>query len=190
MKLRLHYTIVILLLVILFTGSSVKAQIASNERDRGIELYRQNDLQKAADVLQAVVAADKKNRLAWIYLSLSYGKLGKADKAIKYMRKAADISLKDSSGSQFYDQEAKIISSPRPRYTQAAKRSMTTGRVKLAIELGANGKVLFIVPVYGLPDGLTEECAAAALNIKFDPALRNGNPVSSVKILEYSFDVF
>lgn len=189
MKLNRYKIIFVLLAWFSFAGDAF-AQSEPSESDRGIELYRQNEYQKAADILQAVVAADKKNRQAWMYLGMSYAKLGDLGKAIKYLRKAEGISVKNVPAEKSYDQQSKIITKPRPRLPDKAREDQTFGSIKLVIELAANGKDIFVVPLSTLPDRLTEEFVRAAQSIKFEPAVKNGKAVSSIKIIEYSFVAF
>lgn len=158
-----------------------------NERDKGVGLYLQGDYNSAIAILQNVVQTDKKNRVAWLYLGMSFARARKNSEALKALRKADSISVKDSSD---YDKELKIVSKPRPRYTDSARQNLTTGRVKLAIEFGADGKIKAIIPIQSLPNGLTENCVDVAQNIKFEPAQKNGNPVSSIKVIEYSFEIY
>lgn len=158
-----------------------------NERDKGIELYQSGDYNAAISILQNVVTADKKDRDAWLYLGLSFARIKKDNEALKALRKGDSISSKDSSN---YDKEVKITSKPRPTYTELAKQNLTQGRVRLAIEFGADGKIKFIHPVQSLPDGLTQNCIAVAKSIKFDLAYKNGKPVPRIGIIEYSFDIY
>lgn len=47
-----------------------------------------------------------------------------------------------------------------------------------------------IRPVSSLPHGLTEQAIAAARQIKFTPALKDGRPVSRQVQLEYNFNLY
>lgn len=161
------------------------AAFGQTERDKGIELYQSNDYSTAVTVLQNAVKVDQNDRDAWLYLGMSLARAKKTTEAMKALRKGDSISAKSS----LYDTPVKIISKPRARYTDAARQNMTQGVVKLAIEFGADNKIKAIVPIQTLPDGLTQECIASAKGIKFDPAYKNGNPVSSIKILEYTFEI-
>lgn len=162
------------------------ATFGQSERDKGIELYLQGDYNGAVTILQKVVQTEKKNRDAWLYLGMSLARTGKKNEALKALRKGDSISAKNSSD---YDKELKIISKPRGRYTEAAKRNQITGVVKLAIEFGADGKINSIIAIQSLPDGLTESCLEAAQNIKFEPAVKNGKPVTYIKVIEYTFEI-
>jgi tetratricopeptide (TPR) repeat protein len=164
----------------------VLVAFGQEESDKGIELYEQGNYTGAITVLQNVVQADKKNRDAWFHLGMSFAKTGKNNQAVKALRKGDSISSINSSG---YDKELRIISKPHARYTDSARQNLTAGKVKLAIEFGENGQIKLIVPIQILPDGLTGNCITAAQNIKFEPAYKNGKAVSSIKVIEYTFEI-
>lgn len=84
----------------------------------------------------------------------------------------------------------RIISKPRPGYTDAARTNQVTGVVRLRVTFSASGAVGNISPVSGLPYGLTEQAIAAARQIKFEPAKKNGVAIASTKIIEYSFSIY
>lgn len=65
-----------------------------------------------------------------------------------------------------------------------------TGVVRLRAILSADGKVTNITVLKGLPGGLTEKAVAAARQIKFKPAEKDGRPVSQWVTLEYNFNVY
>jgi TonB family protein len=54
----------------------------------------------------------------------------------------------------------------------------------------ANGEVTNIQVVSGLPDGLNERAMAAAKQIKFIPAMKDGPAVSMYMRLEYNFNLY
>lgn len=87
-------------------------------------------------------------------------------------------------------QKVKIISKPKPGYTDAARQNQVTGVVRLRVVFTASGQVGSISPVSGLPYGLTESAIAAARGIKFEPAKKNGVPIPSQSIVEYSFTIY
>jgi TonB family protein len=76
------------------------------------------------------------------------------------------------------DRRAKIIRKSEPQYTEQAKKNHTSGFVLLQVVLKASGEIGEIKVIRDLPDGLTEECIKAAREIKFEPALKDGNAVS------------
>ncbi|MGI8494718.1 MAG: energy transducer TonB [Pyrinomonadaceae bacterium] len=83
-----------------------------------------------------------------------------------------------------------ILSKPRPSYTDAARQNQVTGVVRLRVTFLASGQVGSVTPVSGLSYGLTEQAIAAAKQIRFSPALVNGEPKTVTKQIEYSFSIY
>jgi TonB family protein len=86
--------------------------------------------------------------------------------------------------------ETRILSKPSASYTDAARKNGTEGAVRLRVVFLASGEIGKITAVTVLPDGLTEQAIAAARQIKFTPAMRNGAPRTVVKLVEYSFSTY
>ncbi|MEO8574150.1 MAG: TonB family protein, partial [Pyrinomonadaceae bacterium] len=84
----------------------------------------------------------------------------------------------------------KITFQPKATYTDTARSNNVQGAVRLKITLLATGQVGSIVPVSRLPDGLTEKAIAAAKQIRFEPKMVNGVPVSVVVTREYTFTIY
>ena len=173
----------LLFVLLLLSGISVFSQTS---REDGIDLFRAGDFEKAADVLKAVTAADKKDQFAWVYLGASLYRGGKSKDAASAFQKGKAkvedlVPGDDSAVSEF--------KKPRPHYTDTARQSFTSGVVKLAVELGPDGKIGFIYVLQALPNGLTEQSIAAARSITFTPAVKKGKPVRTVAIVEYTFDI-
>jgi TonB family protein len=87
-------------------------------------------------------------------------------------------------------QKARIISRPEPQYTEEARKNQISGTVVLRAVLGSNGSVTSIRAVSGLPFGLTEKAIAAAHQIKFVPAQKDGHAVSQYIQIEYNFNLY
>ncbi|HEV3470169.1 MAG TPA: energy transducer TonB [Pyrinomonadaceae bacterium] len=87
-------------------------------------------------------------------------------------------------------QRARIVSKPEPGFTEEARRENVTGTVRLRAVLSASGAVTNISVLKGLPAGLTEKAIAAARNIKFQPAQKDGRAVSQWVTLEYNFNIY
>lgn len=97
---------------------------------------------------------------------------------------------KDKSASVSDTKPVRIISKPRPVYTDAARQNQTQGTVTLRVMFMANGEVGSVLPVSGLPDGLTEQAFAAARAIKFEPAEKDGVTQTVTKQVQYSFTIY
>ncbi len=87
------------------------------------------------------------------------------------------------------DRKAKVTKRSEPQYTEQARRNHTSGFVVLRVVLKASGEIGDIKVVRDLPDGLTEECIRVAQEIRFEPAMKNGNPVSQYLKVQYAFMV-
>lgn len=172
-------------LLVLFTFTAFAQE--QTDRDKGIDLYRQGEYEKAVEHLQNRVKAEEKDRLAWVYLGASYVKLKKEKEAVKAFGKTGSIY---SEKIPTYDKKLKITSKTPVTYTQAARNNGITGKIKLAIEFGADGKIGFVFPFTTLPDGLTENAVKAAKEIKFEPAEKNGKRITVVTVVMYSFDIY
>jgi TonB family protein len=81
----------------------------------------------------------------------------------------------------------RILSKPRANYTDAAKENGIEGTVIVRVTFLANGQIGSVTPVRGLGFGLTEQAIAAARNLRFEPASKNGQPYSVTKMVEYVF---
>ncbi len=86
--------------------------------------------------------------------------------------------------------KANIIAKPEPGYTEEARKNNVTGEVLLRVVLSSNGTVTGVSVKKGLPDGLTEKAIAAAKQIKFTPAEKDGRKVSQYTTLAYSFNIY
>ncbi len=87
-------------------------------------------------------------------------------------------------------QKARVLSKPEPQYTEEARKNQITGTVVLRAVFTSGGQVTNIRAVSGLPYGLTERAIAAARLIKFQPATKDGRPVSMYIQLEYNFNLY
>lgn len=87
-------------------------------------------------------------------------------------------------------QKARVFSMPRAVYTESARQNGISGAVVLRMVLAASGEVTNITVVTGLPYGLSEQAIAAARQIKFEPAMKDGRAVSQSVQLEYTFSLY
>ena len=93
------------------------------------------------------------------------------------------------SGSEV-EQRARLLSKPEPQYTEEARKNQVSGTVMLRAVFSSAGEVVQIRALNTLPFGLTERAIAAARQIKFVPAMKNGHPVSVYMQLEYNFNLY
>lgn len=81
----------------------------------------------------------------------------------------------------------KLLSSPKPPYTDIARFYEITGTLNLLVVFGADGRIGSVTPRTTLPFGLTEQAIDAAKKMTFEPAIMNGKPVSVARTVEYTF---
>jgi TonB family protein len=86
--------------------------------------------------------------------------------------------------------KARVLEKPEPTYTESARKNQITGTVVLRAVFSSGGTVTNIHAVSGLPDGLTERAIAAARQIRFVPATKDGHPVSMWMELQYNFNLY
>lgn len=86
--------------------------------------------------------------------------------------------------------KARVLSKPEPQYTEDARKNQVTGTVVLRAVFTSGGQVTNIRAVSGLPYGLTERAMAAARQIRFVPATKDGRQVSMHIQLEYNFNLY
>ncbi len=84
----------------------------------------------------------------------------------------------------------KIIAKPRASYTDYARRSGISGRIVIAALFAASGRVTHTIILKPLGYGLDQEALKAARGISFTPAVKDGKPVSVVKMVEYTFTIY
>jgi len=97
---------------------------------------------------------------------------------------------KSSKASSLETKAFQIISKPRANYTDAARQNQIQGKVRLRVTFSASGRIGNVSSINDLPDGLTEQAIAAARQIKFQPEMRNGEPITLIKIVEYNFTIY
>lgn len=85
------------------------------------------------------------------------------------------------------DSKAFIWKRPTPGATKEAKRNSFHGKIVLEAILAANGKVTNITILKSLPYGLNQKALEAAQQIRFEPAMKDGKPVSVWVQIEYEF---
>lgn len=82
---------------------------------------------------------------------------------------------------------ARLLESPAATYPAEARAAGASGEVRLRLVLAADGTVKYIFPMKSLKYGLTEAAMEAARQIKFTPAIRDGQPASQFATLAYEF---
>lgn len=86
--------------------------------------------------------------------------------------------------------QLKFLYLPKPSYTDLARYYWMQGKVALRVTFLANGTIGNITSVTKLPFGLTNSAINAARQIRFEPATRNGVPVTMLRPVEFRFTIY
>ena len=90
---------------------------------------------------------------------------------------AAEAPKKKPANEGPADTAVTILDKPKPEYTVEGRSMRLEGDVTLDVVFLANGHLQVNRVVSGLGHGLDESASKAAQQIKFKPALREGQPV-------------
>ncbi|REJ77797.1 MAG: energy transducer TonB [Acidobacteria bacterium] len=102
-------------------------------------------------------------------------------------QKALDTSEKKAGSG---DSGLKILTKPRPGYSELARRYNLQGSVLLRVTFLSNGYVGKVEVVEGTPMGITGKAIDAAKRIRFNPPTRNGVPYTVNKMVQYHFTIY
>jgi len=97
---------------------------------------------------------------------------------------------KSSIISHLKRENVRIISKPKANYSDEARTNHVQGKVVLLVTFLADAQIGGISIISGLPDGLTEQAIAAAKEIKFEPAMKDGKTITVRKPVEYNFTIY
>jgi TonB family protein len=84
---------------------------------------------------------------------------------------------------------AEILSKPTPTYTDDARAKKIEGEVLLEVVFEASGKIHVVRVVRGLGHGLDDAAVHAAEQIRFKPALKDGQPSDSTALVHIIFQL-
>ena len=90
-------------------------------------------------------------------------------------------------GAGEVEKRVHVLSAPAAADTDKVLDAKANGDVRLRMVLAADGTVKYIFPIKSLDEVSTEAAMEAARQIKFEPALRNGQPASQFVTFVYEF---
>jgi TonB family protein len=82
-----------------------------------------------------------------------------------------------------------VTSEPRPQYTHEARDARIQGDVTLRVIFKATGQVIVLGVTQGLGHGLDEEAKRVAEQIRFKPAMKNGQAVDHTTLIHITFQL-
>lgn len=93
------------------------------------------------------------------------------------------------------DKPPRILSRPRPAYTDEARKDNIQGVVLVKVTFEADGNIGKVTDVSENAEnlrksGLVNAAIEAAKKIKFEPAMKNGKPAKVTQIMQYRFTLY
>jgi TonB family protein len=104
-------------------------------------------------------------------------------------QKAADAPKVKQTAAVSNSKPVEILSVPKPVYSDEARNKKIEGDVLVQVVFAASGEVKVLRIVRGLGYGLDESAEAAARQIRFRPALQDGQPVDFPTIAHITFEL-
>lgn len=98
--------------------------------------------------------------------------------------------LTDPAGKAANKTPLKILSKPRPSYTDRARMNNVQGTILLLVSFTKAGQIGNILILKGLDSGLNQNAIRAARAMKFQPATEAGVPITATRQVEYSFSIY
>lgn len=90
-------------------------------------------------------------------------------------------------GSGEVETRAHVTYAPAAADTNEVRAAKANGDVRLRMVLAADGTAKYIFPIKSLDEVSTEAAVEAAHQIRFEPAIRNGQPASQFVTFVYEF---
>lgn len=131
-----------------------------------------------------VATGDGSGKISASRGTVRQGGFGDADAAV-----AQPVRSRSAEAAQPKMTPVEIISKPTPVYTDEARKMRIEGEVLLEVVFEASGKLRVLRLVRGLGHGLDENAVRAAEQIRFKPALREGQPADSTATLHIIFQL-
>ncbi|HQU83948.1 MAG TPA: TonB family protein [Pyrinomonadaceae bacterium] len=93
---------------------------------------------------------------------------------------------------QINDSPVKILYKPRAPYPQSFDGGTVCiqGTVTLKVQFLDTGKIGEIKVISGLPYGANENAIEAAKKMGFEPAIKDGKTVTSVKVVQFPITIY
>jgi hypothetical protein len=104
------------------------------------------------------------------------------------------IAMAQETAQKQADKPVKITSVPQPEYTEGARKMMIEGWIKLRLtflDTGQLGDIFYVDESSAEKEltkaGLLKSAYDAAKKVTFEPAVKDGKPVTVTKVLLYEF---
>jgi TonB family protein len=131
-----------------------------------------------------VATGDNSGRVSASRGSIRQGGFGDADTSL-----AQQVRSRPALSEVAKKTPVEIISKPTPTYTEEARKLHIEGEVLLEVVFEASGRLRVVRVVRGLGHGLDENAQRAAEQIRFKPAMKEGQPADSTATVHILFQL-
>jgi TonB family protein len=174
----------------------LKPSFAEAHQNLAIFHLYQSQYAEGIENLRAAIRIKPDLALAHKLLGLAYLAVDSRDKALEEysLLKSLDLEMSNFLYSAIQRPEkftfgvvpGKLISTPTPEYSPAARKAHLSGRVTVVVEIDEDGRVTSARASNGPPE-LARAAEAAALKARFVPTKLSGTPVKVKGVINYNF---
>ena len=195
-----------------FISDSGQIPAAAGTHDITVSGNRGKEYAFEDDAIKGVTQFFLRGKHVYVFKALG-SRLGNPDvgmprffESIKFDRPSVGIVIVDGPGVQEVNDltsvpdgiltgkqvttKAVVVTKPEPAYTEEARQKKIIGTVVLRAVFTASGALTNLRVMVGLPQGLSERAVAAARQIRFIPAIKDGHFVNTYIQLEYNFNLY
>lgn len=101
-------------------------------------------------------------------------------------RQVSSSNLADSKGLE----PIIVVKKPASSYVDSARMKNIQGTIQIRASFSENGSISKMEIIKSLPEGLLRQAVFALFRVKFLPQMKDGNPESVTKVVEYNFSIY
>lgn len=177
-----------LYLFILCLAFGVQGQ--DSDRELGFASYQTGDYAAAVEHFKKAVADDANDSGSWLYLGFANLHLKKGKEASRAFEAQRKSRPSDPSALKFTDENFRITKKPQPKGNDELRQKYNEARAKVHVELRSDGTIGMVYIVQNSAIEWERELRNAVRGIRFDPAKKNGVPVTTIAAFEFSWTTF
>ncbi len=173
------------LLCLALSTLTISAYSQQNYRQMGFDAYQAGDYRKAVEYLAKAVEENEGDKSAWLYLGASYVNLGKTSDARRTFNHWRKVKAMPGDNEPLTDEPLKITRNSAPTINEELRRSAIRPQARLLVEFKSDGKVGFVFILGNTTPEWERDVIDAAKRFRFEPAAKNGVPVTIVRLVEF-----
>lgn len=158
-------------------------------RQLGFGSYQNGDYASAVEQFQIAVKESPGDKPSWLFLGFAHLHLKNRKEANRAFSTFGKLKKQIDPTQEFFDEKFRITSKRPARITGVTDKA-GGGKAMLFAELRADGKLGTIHIFRNNKHEWKNDLLAAVQGIGFEPAKKNGEPVTAIAVMEYSFEMF